>query len=295
MSVSSRLCVHAPRARFGRAANELLAIGRLEVAEVLRSRWLVLCLILYAGLGAVFVLSGMHESSVLRFTGMGRVLFALCHALVLVLPLLGLTATGQVVNRAREEGALELLFSHPVGRGGWFAAVSLVRLGVLVLPLLLLLPALCAYGAIALGDPVPWSFLLRALAVATALLIASVGTGLLLSCYVRNQAKALMLLLLVWALGVALLDFALAGLMLQWRLEPRAVFALSALDPVQAARMALLSAADPELSTLGPVGFFLAHRIGQGALLALGLIWPTLVGLSAWSLALRKLSNGDLV
>jgi ABC-type transport system involved in multi-copper enzyme maturation permease subunit len=275
--------------------RELAAIGRLELAEVLRSRWIALCLGLYAVLGGVFVLGAMRESGVLGFTGMGRVLFALCHALVLVLPLLGLTATGQVVNRAREEGALELLFSHPVSRGGWFTAVSLVRLAALLLPLMLLLPALAIYGRLAFGEAVPWAFLLRALAVSTSLLLASVGTGLFLSCHVRNQAKALMLLLLVWAAGVALLDFALAGLMLQWRLDPRAVFALSALNPVQCARMALLSAAEPELSTLGPVGFFLAHRIGATGLLVLGLLWPTLLGCCAWLLTLRSLSRGDLV
>jgi ABC-2 type transport system permease protein len=275
--------------------RELVAVARLELAEVLRSRWLLFCLGIYAVLGAVFVLVGMRESSVMGFTGMGRVLLALCHALVLLLPLLGLTATGQVVNRAREEGALELLFSHPVGRTSWFVAVSLVRFLALLVPLAILLPALAVWGLIAFGEPVPWGFLARALGISAALLAASVGTGLLISTWVRNQAKALMLLLAVWAGGVALLDFALIGLMLQWRLDARVVFALAAVNPVQSARMALLSAATPELGTLGPVGFFLANRIGAGALLALGLVWPLLVGLSAWSLSLRSFGRGDVV
>ena len=72
---------------------ELAAVARLDLGEVLRSRWLVLCLLLYALLGGVFVLVGLRESSVLGFTGVGRVLFSLCHALVLFLPLLALLAT----------------------------------------------------------------------------------------------------------------------------------------------------------------------------------------------------------
>ena len=65
---------------------DLAAIARLDLAEVARSRWLVTCLAVYAVLGGVFVLVGLRESTVIGFTGMGRVLFSLCHALVLILP-----------------------------------------------------------------------------------------------------------------------------------------------------------------------------------------------------------------
>ena len=69
------------------------------------------------------------------------------------------------------------------------------------------------------------------------------------------------------------MDFALAGMMLQWRMEPRVVFVLAALNPVQSIRMALLSSADPELSVLGPVGFYLANQIGSTGLYVLGVGW----------------------
>ena len=75
-------------------AAEVAAVARLDLGDVLRSRWLLLCLLLYGCLGSVFVLVGLRESSVLGFTGIGRVLFSLCHALVLFLPLFALLATG---------------------------------------------------------------------------------------------------------------------------------------------------------------------------------------------------------
>ena len=119
--------------------QRILALARLDLADVLRSRWLLLCVGLYAVLAALFVLVGMRESGVLGFTGMGRVLLSLCHALLLLLPLLALTGSGQVVNRAREDGTLELLFSHPVDRRDYFTAVTTVRFLSLFAPLLLLL------------------------------------------------------------------------------------------------------------------------------------------------------------
>ena len=87
---------------------------------------------MYGLVAAVFVLVGMRESSVLGFTGMGRVLLSFCHALVLLLPLLALSATGQTVNRSRDDGTLELLFSHPLSRTGYFTAVTITRRGDLV-------------------------------------------------------------------------------------------------------------------------------------------------------------------
>ena len=274
---------------------EIAAIARLELAEVLRSRWLLFCLGVYGVVAALFVLVGLRESSVLGFTGMGKVLLGMSHALVLLLPLLGLLATGQAVNRAREDGTLELLFGHPVGRSGYFVAVSIVRFLALVLPLLVLLPVLGLYGWLAMGQPVPWAFLARTMAVSTSLLACAVAAGLLISTYVRNQAKALMLALLLWAAGVALVDFALIGLLMQWRVQPLAVFVLAALNPVQDARLALLSAGQPELNTLGPVGFFLANRLGSGALLAIGIGWPSLLAAGCWLVTLGRFRRGDLV
>jgi ABC-type transport system involved in multi-copper enzyme maturation permease subunit len=226
---------------------------------------------------------------------MGRVLFSLCHALVLILPLVALAVTGQVVNRARDDGALELLMSHPVRRTSYFAAVSLVRFLALAAPLALLLLGLGLLSWLAFRQAVPWSFVGRSVAVSSALLWAFAALGLATSVLVRSPARAMTYLVLFWLAGVALLDFGLIGAMLSWRLDPRAVFMIAALNPVETARLALLSAAQPDLATLGPVGFYLANRLGAGALLALGIAWPVAFGGLAWSLALRSFRRGDLV
>lgn len=275
--------------------REVGAVARMELSEVVRSRWMFFAIGVYALLSGIFVLVGLRESTLMGFSGMGRVLLSFAHALVLLLPLLALTATGQVVNRAREDGTLELLFSHPVRRGAFFFAVTGVRYLVLVVPLVILMALMGLVGAVAFEQEVPWFFLGRSVAISAALLLAFVGLGMAVSTFVRSQARATIWLLLLWAGGVALLDFALIGLMLQWQLNPQTVFLLASLNPVQAARMALLSGASAELSVLGPVGFFLANRVGPNALFALGTLWPVAVGVIAWALALRSFRRGDIV
>lgn len=273
---------------------ELVAVARLDLGEVLRSRWLSSCVLLYALLGGIFVLVGLRESSVLGFTGLGRVLFSLCHALILLLPLLALLGTVQTVNRARDDGSLELYLSHPIGRGAFLAGITGVRLTALALPLAVVIVVVALIAGVG-GQPIPWSFLARSLAVCVALLAAYVGVGMATSVLVRNPARAMTVVFSIWTASVALLDFAGIALLLQWRVSPQAVFALAAANPVQTARLALLSSAEPTLATLGPVGFYLANRVGTNALFAFGLVWPSVVGVATWLVALRSFRRGDAV
>lgn len=275
--------------------RQVLAAARLDLAEVLRSRWLLFCAGAYLLLATVFVLVGLRESTVMGFTGVGRVLLSLCHALLLLLPLLALTALGPVVGRARDDGSLELLFSQPLSRAAWFVGVSMTRYAVLLVPLCALMVGLGLYGQLAHGQEVPWPFIGRALLVSAALLAAFSGIGLCISAVVRNPARVMTYIVLAWALGVALLDFGLIGVLLRWRLDPHAVFTLAALNPVQDARMALLSGLEPDLATLGPVGFYLAHRIGPTALYLLGVLWPAAVGVGGWTVAFLTFRRSDLV
>lgn len=271
-----------------------LALARLDLGEVLRSRWLVFCLGLYAVLAVLFLLVGLRESTVLGFTGMGRVLLSMSHALVLLLPLLALSATAQVINRAQDDGTLELLFSHPITRAEYFVGVTAVRFGVLLVPFVALMVLVTLIGWLGLGSEITWGFLGRSLLVCGALIWAFTGCGLAVSTFVRNQAKAVMIVLGIWVGAVALLDFLLIGAMLQWRLNPQSIFLLAALNPVEASRLALLSSAEQSLSVLGPVGFYLAHRIGASSLLLLGVLWPAVLGGLTWWLALRRFTRQDL-
>jgi ABC-2 type transport system permease protein len=278
-----------------KASSDFAAVFRLDLAEVVRSRWLAVCLALYTALAGIFIAAGLRESGVIGFTGLGRVLFSLCHTLVLLLPLVALVATGQVVNRARDEGTLELLMSQPIRRERYLIALLAVRLGALVLPLVGLFALLAVAGAAWSGAGAAAGIAARASALCAALLFAFTSLGLLISVRVRSPARANAYVILCWLAGVALVDFALIGAMLRWHLQPRAVLLLAALNPVQDARLALLSAGGVDLETLGPVGFYLIQTLGANGLLALGIGWPVALGAAAFHQALRAFRRGDLV
>lgn len=273
--------------------GQCLAAARLDFAEVVRSRWLVFCVAVYALLAGVLVLVGLRESTMLGFTGLGRVLLAFSHGLVLVLPLLALTATGPVVNRARDDGTLELVLSQPLRRSAWLVGVTATRFAALIAPLALILVAMGVLGHVR-GQHIPWGFLGNVVLIAAALLWAFVGIGMAISVLVRNQARAITYVILAWGLAIALLDVGLVGMMLRWRLDPHAVFTVAALNPVQDARLALLSTLEPDLGTLGPVGAYLSNRVGHGSLYLLGLAWPALLGTLAWGVALAGFRRADI-
>jgi len=273
----------------------LVAVARLDFAEVLRSRWLVFCFGVYALVAGVFTVVGLRESTVIGFTGMGHVLLSFIHVLLLILPLLALTATAQAIGRARDDGALELLLAQPISRTSYFGAIAVVRYLVLLVPLVVLVGVMAAATAVVFGQDIPWSFVARTLVLSATLLWAFVGLGLLVAAFVRDPAKATVWALLLWALGVALLDFGLIALMLAWHLNVRVVFLLAALNPVESARVALLSAVEPDLAVLGPVGFFLSTRVGPRALFAIGAAWPAVLGSVVFALALRRFRRADVI
>ena len=277
-----------------RRIKRILDLVGFELADIRRSRWLTFTVLVYGVLVGVFVLVGLRESSVLGFTGLGRVLFNFSHALVILLPLLALTATAQVFPKAREDGTLELLMSQPISRSDYFLAVAISRLIALIAPLLLLSGIVALVAGFPLGQPIPWVHLANMLAASTTLLIAFVGLGLLISAAGDGQAKTLIYALVAWAAGVALIDFGLIAMMLQWRLNPETVFAVATANPVQCARFVLLASAEPELSILGPVGFFMVNRLGHLWLGIVGVGWPALFGAGTLSAAWWKFRRSDL-
>lgn len=271
------------------------AFARLEWGEVRRSRWLAFIFVCYVALGAMLVVAGTRESSVFGYTGMARTLLSFAHVLLVVLPLLALSATTQVLPRAREDGSLELFFAQPLSRAGYLVGVSLSRLLALSLPFVGTQLLLALLGRFWFAEPIAWPMLGRTLAIGLSLLWCFTGIGLLVSVQTRAQARAVVYGLLAWALSVALVDVALLAVLLQWKLHARVVFFLAAINPVQMARLGLLAGIEPDLTTLGPVGFYLATQLGAGVLSWLGALGPLAVGAGCWALASRRFARGDLM
>lgn len=269
---------------------------RLELAEALRSRWIVFTAVVYSAVFGLFVWLGLRESSVLGFTGVSRVVLNVSNAVVLAVPLVALVATSQTIVRARQSGFFELMLSLPVRRRDWLAGIVASRFLVVVGPLVVLLACALVYGAVSgERDAALVPTVLRTLAVTSSLAWAFIGIGFWISACARTPERATVLALVAWIGASALHDFALIGALLRFRLAPAAVFALAAANPVEAARIAVLGSVDPDLSVLGPVGFWLANTLGPSATLAVGVLWPALLGTFALHRAERRLARADLV
>ncbi|MEO6418817.1 MAG: ABC transporter permease subunit [Polyangiaceae bacterium] len=270
------------------------AFFRLEIADSLRSRWVTFTAAVYVVVFGSFVWLGLRESSVLGFTGLSRVVLNVSNAVVIVLPLVSLVATSQTIVRARTTGFFELLLAQPCRRRDWFRAVLASRLAVIVAPLVALLLVTLLAGAWA-GETALTPLVVRSTLCVTSLVWAFVGVGLLISAIAPTSERATVYALLAWLTASALHDFALIGLLLRARVAPAAVFGLAALNPVEAARLAILGGIDPELSILGPVGFWLVNTLGPRWTLLVGVGWPALLGTACAWVALRRFERSDLV
>jgi ABC-2 type transport system permease protein len=277
-------------------ADRQNALFRLEMADALRSRWVVFTAAVYGAVFAAFVWLGLRESTVMGFTGLSRVVLNVANAVVIAVPLVALVASSQTIVRARTSGFFELVLAQPCRRQDWFVAVVASRVVVVLGPLVVLLLATLGAGlVVGESDKALTPLVLRSLAVTAGLSWAFLGIGLLASAVAPTPERATVYALLAWLVGAALHDFALIGALLRFRLAPEAVFALAAANPVEAARVALLSGVDPELGVLGPVGFWLANSFGSKLTLLVGVGWPVVLGTLCMAAAARRLARADLV
>jgi ABC-2 type transport system permease protein len=273
----------------------VLAFARLELAESLRSKWAAFASLIYLAMVAAFVWLGLRESSVLGFTGMSRVLLNVANAVIVVFPLVVLVGTHSAIVRAKTSGFFELLLSQPVRRGDWFAGLVLARLVVLVGPLVVVLAGATLAALFLEPEPGLAHAAARSLAITVALVCGFVGLGLWVSSVARSVERALVWALVVWVVTAALHDVLLISVVLRTSLPPELVFTLAALNPSEAARVGLLTSVDPELSALGPVGFWLANTLGPTFAFALAVGWPALLAVLGTWRAARNLTRADLV
>jgi hypothetical protein len=258
-------------------STAFVASLRLEAGMVRRTRWVALSVALALGLVGLFVGVAARESAVIGFTGWGRVLAGVVQASLLFLPLLATFACVGAVTGARQSGALEWLLSHPVSRGAWFWGLATPRLLAVGGPLLLAVFGLFAIAALG-GNPVPVGALLSFAALLLTQTLCWSAFALLVSVLSRTPEQALLRGLTVWVAGAALVDFVLLSVLLRWDLPPGAVFAIAVLNPMQAGRVAMIAALDPQMGSLGPVGVFMLTKLGPAATQAWGLSWPAIAG-----------------
>lgn len=272
----------------------LFPLFRHEWKEAIYSKLLWLVSLTYIAFLAIFILAGNKESAVLGFTGMNRIIFSWSHALVFFLPLLALVASVTIIIQYRENGGLEFFLSQPISRNQFFLALTCARLLSLLLPLSILLLIVETIG-IFLETGFQTDYGIKFFLISSSLLWCFLSLGLYISEKSRSQVRAIVLMILVWMLAVVLLDILLIGMVIKFSPHSAILFFLTELNPVQAARLAMLIELDSSLSTLGPSGFFIANLIGPSPIFLIGFFWPLGLGILFWVMAKRNFEMNDLV
>jgi Cu-processing system permease protein len=273
----------------------LRLFAREERVLALRSRWTQIFALVFGVLacgvaGAGYALSGGHGVQ-----DFARTAVSLVQLVLLVVPLMALLIG--VLSLAPDRGALEIVFSQPVGRGT-----------ILVGKLLGLFQALAAAQAMGFGAA---GFLVHSqsgpeglsgflLLVSASLVITAVFLGIaaLLSAGAvgRKRTRALALALVVWFVAVALVDLTALGLasVLPSGRASRVIMVASLANPVGALRTGALLGIEGT-AAFGPASLALLRFTGgpTGAALVLGaslLFWLV----APVALAVRRLRRADV-
>lgn len=274
-----------PVARPPRALGTMLAIARRELRDALSSRWFLLYTIAFSVLAVAVSFLSLAGSGSSGFAGFGRTTAGLLNLIMLIVPLLALTAGAGSIAGERERGTLMYLIAQPVTRVeivlGKFAGLAVAICASLLLGFGLSAAALTwRAGGVGVG-----AFMV--LVGMTCLLgLAMLAIGMLVSALSRRTGIATGLALFVWLALVFLSDLGLMAGSILFKLRVQEVFALAIVNPLQAFKMAVVIQMNASLDVLGPAGMYASLTFGD----ALRWMLPSVVAIwCACSVALATI------
>jgi Cu-processing system permease protein len=246
----------------------MIAILAREIRESIRSRWFV-------GVTAVFCLLALGISylsfsgaGALGFAGFSRTVAGLLNLMLLFVPLMGLLVGALSLSGEREDGTLGYLLAQPVSRWAVYAAKFAGQGMSLAFSV--------GLGLALAGFVVGWEAGTRGggaflvLAVDAVLLgAASLSVGVLVGVLAASRMRALVTALLLWVFFAFVADAITVGLVVGGGAGPEGLFWLTALNPVQAAKVLCLLSLSAKLEVLGPAGIYAVKTFGPAGARAL--------------------------
>ena len=258
-------------------ATLVLVVARKELRDALRARWFWLYSIGFAVLAAMLAMVALPQD-ISGATGFGRTAASLVALVQLVLPLIGLTLGAQSIAGQAERGTLRFLLSHPVTRSEAFVGTYLGLVGALI--------AMCGVGfgtagvvAAVRSAGIDAAAFARIALLSWVLAAAMLGLGMLISAMARRSGAALGTAVFVWLSLVFLGELGIMGTAVATRMPVNALFFSAVLNPVEAFRLASLSALSGSLDVLGPAGTYAVDTYGDS------LEWLLLGVLAVWVVA----------
>lgn len=237
------------------------SFARREFRDALSSRWFLLYTIAFTVLAVGVSFLSLSGSGSHGFAGFGRTAAGLLNLIMLVVPLMALTAGAGTIAGERERGTLMYLLAQPVSR-------TQILLGKYVGLAIALVCSLCIGFGVSAGV-LAWraggvgvqSFLVL-VGLTILLALAMLSVGVLISVLSRRSSVAVGIALFVWLALVFVSDLGLMAGSLIFKLRVQEVFALASLNPLQAFKMGVIVSMNASLDVLGPVGAYASHTLG---------------------------------
>jgi Cu-processing system permease protein len=236
------------------------AIAQRELREALRNKWLWFYAAGFAVLALALSQAGLASAGYAGLGGFGRTAASLINALLLFVPLMGLSVGAGALAGDRERGTLLYLLAQPVNRaevffgkalGAALALAAAVGSGF----------GLAGLGLASAGDGDPVTFLALA-GYSLLLALTCLGLGLLISALTRKSATASGAALSLWLALVFLGDLGVVGATLALRPAPAVLFALLVANPLQVFKLGAIYSLRATLDTLGAAGQYAVYRFG---------------------------------
>jgi Cu-processing system permease protein len=268
--------VHVARVpREASFAGNLLTVSLRELRDALGSRWFLLYSLAFAALGLGVSYLSAASSGAAGVSGFGRTSAGLINLVILVVPLMAMTAGAATIASDRERGMLAYLLAQPVSRLEVLLGKYLGLAGALATSVTLGF-GLCA--AVLTGKTGATDVrLFGSLVLLTfALALGTLGVGVLISVLARKGSVATGVAVFVWLGLVFVSDLGMMAGTLAWRFRVERLFAISLANPCQVFKMWCLHAADASLDVLGPAGAYATDAFGAR------LPWIFGAALGAW-------------
>lgn len=242
-------------------SNVRAVLGR-ELRDVLRSRWFMLDTLAFLGLGLGVSFVSDAGAGGSGLAGFGRTTAGLLNLILLVVPLMALTAGAGTIASERERGMLPYLLSQPLARWELLVGKYLGLLLAMVACIALGLGA-CAGIMAGRGDATdPWS-LVHLAALSVVLAASMLAVGLLVSVLARRASVAVGIAVFLWLVFVFVTDLGLMAGTLAFKLRIETLFTLAVLNPLQVFKLWSLSSLDTSLDVLGPAGLYAVDTLGD--------------------------------
>jgi Cu-processing system permease protein len=241
--------------------GSVFAFARREFRDAVSSRWFALYTLSFAALAVAVSFMSLSGVGAHGFAGFGRTTAGLLNLVMLVVPLMALVAGAGSLASERERGTLLYLLAQPVTRTEALLGKSLGLAIALCCSLWIGFGISAVVLAIIAGGAGVASYA-AFVGLTSVLALSMLAVGMLISAVSRRGGVATGIGLFVWFAMVFLSDLGLMAGTVLFKLRAQEVFALAALNPLQAFKMLVVLSMNSTLDVLGPVGAYASLTYG---------------------------------